>query len=293
MLYESSYTETHHKDVNMHSFEFTVPDVMGNNMPVFLEVEATEGVEIYVLNKDDYNDALEIDDIRNLSINKNSGKITRYSYTDNFEPGNYIIISYLRFDTDKDISITYNITRFVLLPVLWLISLIFIILILICLLRIFLLRRKKSQLYAEHQARRNQSMRDEYYAGDQGDYDYYDDGQGYDYPPQPGYSDYGSDAPPPRQRPGPPRRPPPPQQRRRRPPPGPRGDGYYQQDSGYVPPSRSSQGPGPKPVTIPCKCGEVIVVSDPTRPLQIQCQRCGRRGILEAADKSPHDDIFY
>jgi hypothetical protein len=48
-----------------------------------------------------------------------------------------------------------------------------------------------------------------------------------------------------------------------------------------------------KTTTVPCKCGEIILISDPTRPLRIKCPRCGRRGILEGKKATPEDEIFY
>ena len=145
-LYAFSYNETHYKDVNYHAFGFTVPEVMSQKVPVFVEVEAHEGVEVFLLNDEDYDENLEIGDIRNLSLNEPSGKITRYSFAEELEPGEYKLVTYLRFGSDDDVHITYNITRFVLMPILWLISLIFIILIVLCVVRIFVLRGKKSRL---------------------------------------------------------------------------------------------------------------------------------------------------
>ena len=42
----------------------------------------------------------------------------------------------------------------------------------------------------------------------------------------------------------------------------------------------------PKPVAVPCKCGHKIIVRTSKRPVEIECPKCGRKGVL-GAKKAP------
>jgi hypothetical protein len=247
-------------------------------------------------------------------------------YEDALEKGEYVIVSYSK-NNDADVDINYKITRLVLMPILWLISIIFIIIILLCIVRIFLLEKKKRELAIQPQYYQDYAQPSRDYGSDQRPYDdYYDGAEAAHYgrSDQPSEADYGyarrGDA-----RPRPPGSHPetaadsPPSMRRDRayydssPPPqgpGPRpparrnvGDQYEYADQGQQeysgvrgnPPDRSTRPASTTqtPVTVPCKCGEFIEVYDSTRPIRIQCKRCGRRGTLEAKKSSEDDKIFY
>jgi hypothetical protein len=203
------------------------------------------------------------------------------------------------------------------MPFIGLISLIFIVPIIIALIWIFVLQRKKAdapedyvQHYDYHDDKhfdntgygqdyyddgysQNQAMKQPHSRSDaaqHGSYDgyndYYHHAEVDRYPPRRSQSHLG-----PQQHAPPPRPPRPPehapiedwQQRQRAPPrarPRPQHETY--QDTVEE-----------KATTVPCKCGEIIIVTDSTRPLRIKCPRCGRRGILEGKQKAPEDDIFY
>jgi hypothetical protein len=278
-------------------------------------VKASEPVEIYVLKEEDYDENLEISEIRELAIKGTENKVKSYSFTEELEPGTYVIVSYLRFDATADIELEYNLTWFVLMPFLWIFLLIFIILIVLLIVRIALLQNRKSKLHEpepgyDHPAGQEPSGQYQY----QDDYGYHDEPDPYGYGSEYDYYDH----PAPRQgyppRGAPPQSPPPPRSPQGR-PPGPtqhrprRPPGSYRsrRPPAHAPPHAHAPAPTyaqeeyhepqakapAKPVTIPCKCGEVIVVNDPFRPLKIECPRCGRRGLLEGKKSSGNEDIFY
>ncbi len=292
ILHSQSYNRTMDQDVGVFSFEFNVPDLLSEDIPVRIEIESSDGLEFYVLDDKEYIEDLTRDQLHNLSINKNTGKTDHFVYEDDFAPGKYVIVSYQPIDQDKDISLTYTLTRYFLMPFLWLISLIFILLFLVCIIRIFLLQRKKSTI--KLQVYHEPDYRDEgrYYPSDRGSHE----------PPEPydydsGYSraDYGGQPSHHYQRPPPPQQP---HYRQPMPPPTqpyhpPRGVPYRQRHGPLPHGSPQRRHPGPQPTTVPCKCGEIIVIRDPTRPLHIECPRCGRHGLLEGKKKSPDDEIFY
>jgi uncharacterized membrane protein len=277
----NEYPRTMNQDVNMYAFEFNVPDILSEKMPISLEITSSDELEFYVLHEEDYSRDMTIVELRNYSINEDNRKTKHLIYDEELEPGKYVVVSYLQFETNNDIALTYTLDRYVPVLVIWLICLIFVLLFVICIVRIGLLQRKKSKL------RREQMRQPEYaepYRDRPEQFGYYDD---------PGPPPYGT---------GPVRPPPGPPPNY---PPDPRGA-----PSGPPrPPQRSRRGPGPgygpgpepgpvpsesiKPSTIPCRCGEMIVVTDSLRPLRIQCPRCGRRGILEEKKGVPEDGIFY
>jgi DNA-directed RNA polymerase subunit RPC12/RpoP len=322
---ESSYNMG--SNLDQYEQSFNVPNLMDQNIPVRVEVSTSNEVEILVLNRADYNENLDILDLRTLSISGSKGKSTSFVFTKDLAPGEYSIVTYAE-DNDREINHDYKITTYYLMPFLGLISLLFIVPIIIALVWIFVLQRKKSDAPEDHdQYHEHYGRSDPYHHNDQNyDYrgyaqDYTDDGYGPEPPRSPpparsdthydadyhndGYQDHHEPypsrragahlhpqqhAPPPRP-PRPPRKPTPPpvedwrgsQQGSRAPPPQrpkPRQD--YPEDT-----------PEEKATTVPCKCGEIIVITDPTRPLRIRCPRCGRRGILEGKLKAPEEDIFY
>ena len=279
------------KDENLHWFRYSVPDILSENIPVSIDIKSSDSLEFYILHEEDFHEDISIVELRNISINTNIKKTNHFKYEDEFEPGKYIIVSYLRFETDHDIAIKFTLVRYIFMPILWLISLIFIILILICIVRIILLNKKKPTHQAEGYQQSDHRGRDSTYPYMQ-DYNRGSDPHTYDS----GYSHAGGGnlqphQPPPRYAPysQPPRQPqstyPPPRQ--------PRGS-YRSRHTQHMREPYGSPQPQPyKPVTLPCKCGEVIVINDPTRPLHIKCPRCGRHGVLEGTKKAPEDDIFY
>ena len=277
------YKRVMKENINMYSFKFSVPDVLSQEVPVSIDVRASSPVELYIVKEKNFDKDMSIIELRNLSIKSYSDLSSHFIYNDELEPGQYFIVSYLRFEENQEISLTIKMTRYFLMPVLWLISLIFILLITLCVVRIFLLQRKKSILRKAAYAPQVQGTDHDYYA-ERYDYqsahhDYYDDGSGYHqdyvYPPTPRHyrappsrgRTYGSTA---TQQPQRPR--------------------YYS-----IPqePPRAPVKSAPRPVTVPCKCSEIIIVNDASRPLRIQCPRCGRRGVLESAGEKHEEDIFY
>ena len=313
------------ENTEYYTFEFTIPDLLNldQNINTKIEVSASDDVGFYILNKEDYTEGMTIIQLDNGSINKNHRKTSDFTYEDQLEPGKYIVVAYLA-NNNQDISLDYTISRYVIMPFLGLVSLIFIILILICILRIFLLEKKKKDLLIQSRAGPDYAQpgygagpdHDPYY-GQTNDYEHYDGpaASRHSRPPPSHASniDYEISAPkraaaydarheghfipeiandPDRPQPqgqgGPGPRPPRPRAPRQPPPGGPREPASY---PGTADPA--SGPPTPGPVTVPCKCGEIIRITDTTRPLQIRCTRCGRRGILEGDGRSPEDDIFY
>ncbi len=273
----NEYPRTMNQDVAMYSFEFNVPDILSEKMPISLEITSSDELEFYILHEEDYSRDITIVDLRNYSINDDNRKTAHLIYDAELDPGKYVVVSYLQFETDHNIALTYTLNRYVPVLVIWLVCLIFVLLFVICIVRIGLLQRKKSKL------RREQILPPEYAEP------YRDRPEQFGYNVDPGPPSYGA---------GP-----------IRPPPGPPPD-YPPDPRGAPsgpprPPQRSRRAPGPgygpgpipsessKPTTIPCSCGEVIVVTDSLRPLRIQCPRCGRRGILEEKKGVPEDGIFY
>jgi len=279
----SPYKRIMKENTNMYSFKFSVPDVLSQDVPVSIDVKTSTPVELYIIKEKNFDEDMSIIELRNLSIKSYSDRSSHFIYKDELEPGQYFIVSYLRFEENQDISLTIKMTRYFLMPVLWLISLIFILLITLCVIRIFLLQRKKSILRRAAYEPQVQGSDHEYYAESynyqSADHDYYDDPYGYHsdyaYPPKPRHYR----APPPRER-------------------------AYGSSATHQPqrpryhsipqePHRAPAKSAPRPVTVPCNCGEIIIVNDATRPLRIQCLRCGRRGVLESAGERHEEDIFY
>jgi hypothetical protein len=320
---ESSYDMG--RNLDQYEQSFNVPNLMDQNIPVRVEVTTSNEVEILVLNKDDYNENLDIIELRTLALSESRGKATSFIFTKDLGPGEYSIVSYAE-DNDLEIGHDYKITTYYLMPFLGLISLLFIVPIILALVWIFVLQRRKVDApiddpahYDYHDEAQSYHHDDRHYQNRGYAQDYYDDGyaggrprshhsarpdahyedsyEGYD-----GYHDYDQNYPPRRQasqlgphQHAPPPRPPKPA-RQRAPPPI--------EDWGQKPraPPRPRPKPQPEPradideemaTTVPCKCGEIIIVADSTRPLRIKCPRCGRRGILEGKQKAPDDEIFY
>lgn len=276
------YKRTMEENTNMYSFKFSVPDVLSQDVPVSIDVKTSSPVELYIIKDKNFNMDMPIIELRNLSIKGYSDRSSHFNYKDELEPGQYIIVSYLRFEENQDISLTITMTRYFLMPVLWLISLIFVLLITLCVIRILLLQRKKSNLRKATYEPPVHGSDHEYYAESydpqSAHHDYYDDSHGYHsdyaYPPKPRH--YRA---PSRQRAH--ERPVTYQSQRPR---------YHSMPrEQYSAPSKGL----PRAVTVPCKCGEIIIVNDSTRPLRIHCPRCGRRGILESPGEKHEEDIFY
>lgn len=290
------------KDTNEYSLKFNIPDIMSQKVPVKIDVDASSAVEFYILSSEDYKDGMGIVEIRNSSINNNNKKTTNFYYEDELEKGQYYIVSYI--DTNnEDITLDYKITKYILMPVLWLISLIFILLIVLCIVWLFLLEKKKKMIppHDQQHSDNNQGRPDGYYQPEQAYNDPNDDWSAQTQ--ESGYADSGYDSMPAGQvrppysrsrathgpRPIPSEPPPSPRAPRRR---QPRAPGTYIEFNAYSSPTPPQKG-GASTITVPCKCGEIIMITDPTRPLQIMCPRCGRRGVLEGKTRSVDDQIFY
>jgi methionine-rich copper-binding protein CopC len=301
------------KNSEKYPFTFEVQDIMSQEIPTRIEIEASESVEINILTEENYRESLSVVELRNLSINKNHGQKTQFVFEKYLKPGDYVIIAFKR-DNANDITLEYKISRFFLLPFLWLISLLFLIPIITCLVWILLLQSKKGAARSAEYDQRGRDNVGRQHPEDQGyyenhayhEYDPYSKGDkdyvqysqkplqpphdnAYSeshYPrqaaPSPGYDrqsesrHYANHSPPPER---PLRQEPPPQ----RPEARTIARGLPEPDTAYESGT----------TTVPCKCGEVIVISDSTRPLRIKCPRCGRRGILEGKSVSPEDEIFY
>jgi uncharacterized membrane protein len=296
ILHSESYDRTMDKDVNPYQFTFTVPDLASQKVPVVIEVDASNEIYFFIIDGEDFDENLNFTELSTLAKNRNIGPTDQFSYEADFEPGEYSVVAYKRFDVESEINLGFTLTRYILMPFLWLISLIFILLIVLCIVRIALLQRKKSKVHDDGPEAPEYGYDDHYPQGGHGQEHFDRDGrhsynQDYDHPPQ-----------------GNPRAPP------RHAPPSHARDtgGYSQQTTDYSyesgPPPTSPRPPHrpqrpthsrdraqgqPDPTTIPCKCGEVIVINDPSRPLHIQCPRCGRRGILEGKREEADGEIFY
>jgi hypothetical protein len=298
IIYSKEDSGTLEEGTSQYFYKFKIPDVLSQDVPVQIEVNANEPVEFYLLSDKDFNEDMDIVEIRNESIN-NDGiiKAKQFIYEDDLEQGRYVIVSYLR-NNNNDIELDYSITRLIIMPVLWLISLIFILLIVLCIVWIFLLEKKKKMIPPHDQQHSNYSRGrpDGIYQPEQA----YNEPNNY-WSAHPQESSYDSmpavQARPPHSRsraahgPGPiPSEPPPPPRtpRRRQP----RAPGTYTDFDAYSSPAPLQKG-GSSTITVPCKCGELIMITDPTRPLQIMCPRCGRRGVLEGKKRSVDDEIFY
>ena len=188
VLISNEVTMDMEKGVTQHDFEFNVQNIMSQDMPVEIEVEASEPVEFYILEKNDYELDMDIVKLRNASINRNFHDTTRFEYKGELEPGTYKIVSYLRFEKEQDITLNYKITRFILMPILWLITLLLMIPVIICIAWIFVLQKRKA-----HAPLRGYDPAS-YDHPDRGR-DYYDGGDGYGQPePHEGHYDrYGAD----------------------------------------------------------------------------------------------------
>lgn len=289
------------KNSDKFPYEFKIHNVMSQDIPTRIEVKASKPVEFYVLSGEKYNDSLKINEIRSLALNRNSQETTDFVFEDYLSPGDYVIISY-KSDNENDISIDYKFHRFFLMPFLWLISLIFAIPIILCVVWIVLLQSRKASALSEGyqdidydrghghyppsyehydsaDVHRHQKYHDEHNSH------YHDEPTPSRYP----HEDYS------RPRPGPRAPPPPPQTH----------DEYYERPQYQPVRQRPHEPPSTQRMeyqkdkyestttTVPCKCGEIIVITDLTRPLRIKCPRCGRRGILEGKEASPEEEIFY
>ncbi len=297
------------ENASQHDYWFTVPDIMSEEVPVKLDVTASDPVEFYLLSEDDFEKDMEVAELRAKAINNNHDQNTKFSFDGELDAGKYVIVSKLKFDEDHEsILLKYKISRYVIMPILWIVVLLFIIPISICIVWIVVLQQKKSTLSPRvpRGYERPQYDRPPHARPGPGHYDnegrHYDDyarprppeSEGYDrghdrhgngHPPMPHpqehydrHEDYAHDRPhhPHHGEPDRPR-------------------GHDRGTEAYGPERHPREEPPqePKNLTIPCKCGEVIVISDDTRPLRIKCPRCGRRGILEAKTTSPEDEIFY
>lgn len=312
------------EDINMFWYDFNVPDILSQKIPVTIDVESSEPVDFYLLSNDDFDPDMSINKIYNLSISKDINERTHFSYEGELEPGQYVVVSYLRVNND-DITLDYKISRFVLIPFFWIFSLIFIVLISLCIVRILLLQKKSVKLFRYSEERydydsdpRQQPKELDYYDARDHPESVGTHESGYDHPldapdqsvhGQPygaRYARHSDPSPPPSRMPRPPRssrpsqppyppqqptepRPRDPQRTQREPYPPPEHPRTYEPHMPQKPPEDR----GFEPVTVPCKCGEVIVIKDPARPIHIRCPRCGRKGILEAKRSSPDDKIFY
>ncbi len=284
----NTYNRTMARDVDTYTFEFNIPDIMSQDMPVTLDITSSENLEFYLLEEENYHTDIEITELRNFSINTNHRKTSEFYYEAELQPGKYVVVAYQQMEKELDTSLKFTINRYVPILIIWIICLIFILLFVLCIVRIALLQRRKSILRLRAPPARSW---DPYAYGHEHVEGGYNDGRGH-YP-------HGSEAPV--SRPGQMSRGYPrggSVENRYEPPPGPirpEGPEAYSQAPGRRPPPQ--HGPPSqeniKPVTIPCKCGEVIVINETLRPMRIQCPRCGRRGILEGKERSPEDDIFY
>ncbi len=297
-------------------YKFEVQDILSQKIPTRIEVSASNDVEVYIIKENDFNESMGISELRGLSINENNQESTNFVFEDYLAPGDYYIISY-RKDNNEDVSLDYEITRFYLMPFLWLISLIFLIPIIICVTWIIILQSRKASALPEKYQDMNYDRITQHYPDEYGYSDsrisyesyYHIDEKAKYHPTGARHTEYSAD--------------------------------YYGSDSQYIDASNIDRAPmnphqdrdryiapqertqhwseqaPPMPAeshhesrrrrvdyeedtnkastttTVPCKCGEIIVITDTTRPLRIKCQRCGRRGILEGIKKSPEDDIFY
>ena len=298
MPYGDPYDRTMERDVSVYSFEFNVPDILSQDMPISIDVTSSDQLEFYLLKEERYFDDINISELKTYSLNRDHTKTTNFIYEADLEPGRYVVVAYQQFDKDHDILLTYDINWYLPIFIIWIVCLIFILLFVVCIVRIGLLQRKKSKVHEEAYP---PSAHDYDYAhpggtGTTSGYDHHDPhtygeratGSTSGYPPPSAPHQQPPQQPRPRSTYDAPPRPRPPRRTPQAPPPM-----QYSRTQDQPPPAPREYQENQEPVTVPCKCGELIVITDTLRPLRIQCPRCGRRGILEGKKKEPEDDIFY
>jgi len=299
-IHEATYDGEIEADRSEYGFEFSVVSVTGS-CPVDIEVSSSQQVDYFFLmtqeNYDIYRNEDEYETrMSNYQQNSEASRqdTTKFSLEGKELPvDDYVIIS-ASPERSNSITLDYKITRYVVQPVLIYILIIFIIIWAVIAYRIYVLHNKKQDL----------EFQDEQYGAGYGGY-YGGPPTQAQVPPQyqqqpPPQQTYYQQPPPQQTLQAPPqgrvyqppgdRNPPqggdqrtprythdnpPPPRRRRRPPP---------------PPPPSNPGSGYEPLSITCKCGGLITVDSPERPIDIQCPECGRKGTVEAADDPEHPD---
>jgi hypothetical protein len=298
-LHEATYDGEIEKDRSEYGFEFSVQSAT-ESLPVKMEVSASHKVDyFFVMTKENYEIYKDEDDFETRMQNYEQNSefsvqdTTRFTVEKDLPVDDYIIVSAAQERT-YSVSVEYKLTRYYIQPLLLYLLLIFLIIWIIIGIRIYKLSQQKKDLEFEE---------DQYAPSyQQGYYDSYRPP-----PQQPQHPQTYYQQPPPRQPTlqAPPQgrvydseddpnqssvysgptpldnRPPPRPPRRRRPPP---------------PGSSSNPGESYKPLVITCKCGGAIRVDSPKRPVEIQCPKCGRKGVVEAVDdarSAESEEIHY
>jgi hypothetical protein len=296
-LHEASYDGTVEEDRSEYGFEFSVQSVTGS-LPVKMEVTASHKVDyFFVMTKDEYEIYKDEDEFETRMTNYEQNSeysvqdTSKFTLDKDLPVDDYVIVTASQ-ERSYSVSVEYKITRYYIQPLLIFILLIFVIIWIVIAIRIYKLQQKKQDL---------EFQEDQFGPGyQQGYYDSY--GQPYQPQAAPPQQTYYQQQPPPQHslqappqgrvygsqgNPDQPRvlsgptpmdtRPPRPPRRRRPPPPPPPG-------------AKSNPGNNYEPLVVTCKCGGSIPVNSPERPVEIQCPKCGRKGVVEAANEDGQSD---
>ena len=306
-VHEATYDGEIEQDRSEFGFEFSVVSAT-DSCPVDIDATASHKVDYFFLMTQENYDLYRNEDeyetrMTNYQQNSESSRqdTTKFNLEGKELPVDDYVIVAASPERNHRVTLDYKITRYVVQPVLIFILIIFIIIWVVIAFRIYKLHQKKQDL----------EFQDDQYSAGYGDYY-----GGYGSPPPqarsppqylqqqqqpPPQQTYYQQQPPPQQQPlqAPPQgrvyQPPgersnqprvvsspnqmDPQHnqrpRRRRPPP---------------PPPTSNPGSRYEPLSISCKCGGLITVESPERPIDIQCLECGRKGVVEATDDPGHSD---